>query len=131
MFKARDVMTGAAICARPEMSIYDAVRLLAGRNITGMPVVDEDLNLIGVLSEKDVLKMLYTEDSIGHTVSDYMNTDPVSLPHDASLVDVCDCLIENNFRRVFITEDGVLAGVTSRSDVIRAILRLKHQELRD
>ena len=52
MFKTKDVMTKSIICARPEMPIYDAVRLLAGRSITGMPVVDNELNLIGVLSEK-------------------------------------------------------------------------------
>ncbi len=131
MFKARDVMTTTVICVRPEMPIYDAVRLLAGRNITGMPVVDEDLKLIGVLSEKDVLRMLYSEDAIAHAVSDYMTPDPVSLSTDDSLVDVCDCLIENSFRRVFITEGGKLAGVASRSDVINAILRLKHQAARN
>ena len=132
MFKARDVMTTAIICARPEMPIYDAVRLLAGRSVTGMPVVDEELTLIGVLSEKDVLRMLYaTEESIGHTVSEYMTIDPVHLTVDDSLVDVCDCLIDSNFRRVFITDEGKLAGVIGRSDVICAILKLKHQAADD
>ncbi|MCK4958571.1 MAG: CBS domain-containing protein [Planctomycetes bacterium] len=42
---------------------------------------------------------------------------------------MCDCLIDNPFRRVPVTEDGKLAGVSSRSDVIRAILRLKRQEI--
>ena len=132
MFKARGVMTTAVICARPEMPIYDAIRLLTGRNITGMPVVDENLNVVGVLSEKDVLKMLYaTDDSVGRTVSDYMKHDPVCLSVDDSLVDVCDGLIDHNFRRVFITDEGKLAGVASRSDVIGAILQLKRQAVRD
>ena len=131
MFKTKDVMTKSIICARPEMPIYDAVRLLAGRSITGMPVVDDELNLIGVLSEKDVLSMLYdTEDSIEQTVSDYMTTGVVSYDVDSSLIDLCDCLTEHHFRRVFVTEDGKLAGVASRSDVIRAILKIKHQEIR-
>jgi CBS domain-containing protein len=110
------------------MPIYDAVRLLAQRRITGMPVTDEELNLIGVLSEKDVLRMLYdTEDSIEQTVSDYMNVGAVSLDVNDTLIDLCDCMTENIFRRVFITDEGKLAGVVSRSDVICAILRLKHQ----
>lgn len=131
MFKTKDVMTKSIICARPEMPIYDAVRLLAGRSITGMPVVDNELNLVGVLSEKDILSMLYdTEDSEDQTVSDYMTTGVVSYDVNSSLIDLCDCLTEQTFRRVFVTEDGKLAGVASRSDVIRAILKIKHQEIR-
>lgn len=131
MFKTKDVMTKSTICARPEMPIYDAVRLLAGRSITGMPVVDDELNLIGVLTEKDVLSMLYeTEDSVEQTVSKYMTTGVVSYDVNSSLIDLCDCLTEQPFRRVFVTEDGKLAGVASRSDVIRAILKIKHQEIR-
>jgi CBS domain-containing protein len=130
MFKCKDVMSKAVICARPEMPIYDAVRLLAGRNLTGMPVVDDQLNLLGVLSEKDVLSMLYDiEDSIDQTVDEYMTTGVVSYDVNDTLIDLCDCLTEHHFRRVFITEDGKLAGVTSRSDVIRAILKIKHQEI--
>lgn len=128
MFRAKDIMTRAVICTRPEMPLYDAVRLLAQRRITGMPVIDEELNLIGVLSEKDVLRMLYdTEDSVEQTVSDYMNVGAVSLDVNDTLIDLCDCMTENIFRRVFITDEGKLAGVVSRSDVICAILRLKHQ----
>ena len=128
MFRAKDIMTQSVVCARPEMPIYDAIRLLARRRITGMPVVDNELNLVGVLSEKDVLRVLYaTEDSVEQTVSDYMNVGAVSLDVNDTLIDLCDCLTENIFRRVFITDEGRLAGVVSRSDVINAILRLKHQ----
>lgn len=128
MFRARDIMTQGVVCTRPEMPIYDAVRLLANRRITGMPVVDEDLKLVGVLSEKDVLRMLYaTEDSTEQTVSDYMNVGAVSLDVTDTLIDLCDSLTENVFRRIFITDEGRLAGVVSRSNVINAILQLKHQ----
>jgi CBS domain-containing protein len=130
MFKVKDSMTTTVVCTRPEMPIYDAVRLLAGRRITGLPVVDADLNLVGVLTEKDVLKMLYdTEDSPEQTVGDFMSRYVVSFDVNNNLIDLCDCLIDNPFRRVPVTENGKLAGVASRSDVIRAILRLKRQEV--
>ncbi len=132
MFRTKDIMTRGVICARPEMPIYDAVRMLAERRITGMPVVDDELNLVGVLSEKDVLRMLYdTEDSIEQQVSDYMNFDAVSLDINDTLIDLCDCMTENIFRRVFITDEGKLAGVASRSDVINAILQIKHQTVEE
>ena len=132
MFKAKDVMTKVVIAVQPEMPIYDAIRTLADRNITGLPVVDADLTLVGLLSEKDVLKTLYaTEDSPEQTVSDFMSTNIINFDANASLIDLCDCLIENNFRRVPITEDGKLVGIASRSDIIRAILMLKHQQTSD
>jgi CBS domain-containing protein len=130
MFKAKDVGTKMVITARPDMPIYDAIRLISNRNITGLPVVDADLNLVGMLSEKDVLKLLYeTADRSGQTVADYMESEVVTLDAEATLIDLCDCLIDSSFRRVPLIEDGKLYAIASRSDVIQGILRVKRQAL--
>lgn len=116
------------ITTRPEAPIYEAIRLMAGRNITGLPVVDADLNVVGVLSEKDVLKLLYdTLDRVDQTVADYMSGNPVTVESNATLIDLCDCLISGNFRRVPITHNGKLCAIASVSDVIQGILRIKRQ----
>ncbi len=126
MFTARDIMTEEVDCIRPKTHIYDAVELLVEKHITGMPVVDDGSNLVGFLSEKDVLTILYAmEDNTEQTVGDYMSTGVVSLDVDVSLIDLCDCLTQNVFRRVFITENGKLAGIVSRSDIIKIILEIK------
>jgi len=128
MFKAIDVGTKMVITTKPETPIYDAIRLMAGRKITGLPVVDAELNVVGVLSEKDVLKLLYdTRDRAGQTVADYMSPHPVTVEASASLIDLCDCLISGNFRRVPITQGGKLCAVASISDVLQGILRIKRQ----
>jgi CBS domain-containing protein len=130
MFKAKDVGTKMVITTRPDMPIYDAIRLISNRSITGLPVVDADLNLVGVLSEKDVLMLLYeTADRSDQTVADYMKTEVVTLDTSATLIDLCDCLIDSNFRRVPLTEDGKLYAIASTSDVIQGILRVKRQAL--
>ncbi len=130
MFKAKDVGTEMVIAARPDMPIYDAIRLMSNRNVTGLPVVDADLNLVGILSEKDVLKLLYeTADRSDQIVADYMKTDVTTLDADATLIDLCDCLIDGSFRRVPLTKDGKLYGIASTSDVIQGILRVKRQAL--
>jgi len=130
MFKAKDVGTKMVITARSDMPIYDAIRLISNRNITGLPVVDADLNLVGILSEKDVLKLLYeTADRSDQTVADYMKTEVVTLDANATLIDLCDCLIDASFRRVPLTEDGKLYAIASTSDVIQGILRVKRQVL--
>ena len=130
MFNIMEVATNIVICARPEMAIYDAIRIMANRNITGLPVVDADLKLIGILSEKDVVKILYeTRDRADQTVEDYMSTDFVSLDTNSTLIDLCDCLVDSNFRSVPITEDDKLCAIASRSDLVKGILRVKHQAL--
>ncbi|MBN1817534.1 MAG: CBS domain-containing protein [Sedimentisphaerales bacterium] len=130
MFKVRDIMVKAAICVPPDLPIYDAIRLLVNRNITGLPVVDAQLRLLGILSEKDVLSLLYdTEDRADQTVRDYMSAEVVSFDVNDTLIDVCDCLVSHSFRRVPVTCQGRLAGIVSRRDVIHAILKLKHQQL--
>ncbi len=132
MFKVKDFMTQSVVCTRDDMPIYDAIRILANRNITALPVVDADLRLVGLLAEKDVLRILYDkEDRVDLTVADFMNSRVVSFDCNANLVDICDCLMENPYRRVPITEKGRLVGIASTSDAIRAILKLKHQELPD
>jgi CBS domain-containing protein len=132
MFKARDFMTRSVICTREDMPIYDAIRILSNRNLTALPVVDADLRLVGLVSEKDVLRILYEkEDRLERTVGDYMTRKIISFDVNANLIYICDCLMEHPFRRVPITEHGRLVGIASTSDVIRAILKLKHQEVSD
>jgi CBS domain-containing protein len=128
MFKAKDFMTSVVITTRPEMPIYDAIRLLANRNVTGLPVVDAELNLVGMLCEKDVLKTMYaTEESADQTVADYMATDFTTFDVNSSLIDMCDHFVENDSRRVPITEDGMLVGVVAIRNIINAILTFEHQ----
>ena len=86
------------------------------------------MRVVGVRSEKDVLKLLYdTLDRADQTVAAYMSTNPVTIEANASLIDLCDFLISGNFRRVPITQDGKLCAITSISDVIHGILRIKRQ----
>jgi CBS domain-containing protein len=130
MFKASDVAKKMVITTRPDTPIYDAIRLMANRNLTALPVVDAELNLVGVLSEKDVLRLLYeTVDRVDQTVADYMSTRMTCLDVNASLIDLCDQLIDSPSRVMPLTENGKLAAVASRSDLIQGILRVKGQAI--
>jgi len=128
MFKARKIMAQPAITVTPDMPIYDAVRLLAVRNISALPVVDEDLHLKGILSEKDVLSLLYEHQDFSHKlVSDYMTTEVISFEVSDNLIDLCDCFESHKIHRIPITENGRLTGIVNRSEVISAILTIKHE----
>ncbi len=128
MFKAKTVMTTNVISVNRQTQIYEAIKILVENNITGLPVVHDDMTLAGVLSEKDVLNLLYnTEDKPG-SVEDFMTKDPVCFNVDDSLIDIAECFIKNNFRRVPIVAEGKLAGIISRKDIIAYILKLRHKD---
>lgn len=128
MFKAKDVMITKVICIRPEMPIYEAIRLMTRSNLSALPVVDKDLKLQGILSEKDVLRLLYdTKDSPNLKVEDFMRPSVISFDFNHSLIELCDCFLSNNFRRIPITQNEMLFGMITPTDIIEAILELKHQ----
>lgn len=116
----RDVMRADPFSITPAQPLHDALELLIENNISGLPVVDESGRLLGVLSEKDLLKILY-EPGV-HDVQSVMTHNPVSFDIDTELVDVVDCLMANDFRRVFIERDEKLVGMISRADLMPAIL---------
>jgi CBS domain-containing protein len=116
----RDVMQSDPIRIRRDDTLHRALELLIENQISGLPVVDEAGRLVGVLSEKDLLKVFYESDA--HTVESLMSADPVSVSVDGELVDVVDSLMANDFRRVFVHDRDKLAGLVSRSDLMPAIL---------
>lgn len=121
MTSIREIMQPRPIVTTRDESLHRAVELLITNSISGLPVVDGEDRLVGVLSEKDLLKVFYEPDA--HSVESVMTEDPISLSVDAPLVDVVDCLMANDFRRVFIHEHGKLVGLISRADLMPAILK--------
>ncbi len=119
-------MTKEVKTVHPDTSIFDAMRLLPKYQISGLPVVDEENTLVGILTEKDVLKVLTKEKVSYHdTVRDYMTKRVVSFKDDASALAVCRFFQRNPIRRVPIVHDGKLIGVVSRRDIICLILEAK------
>jgi len=128
MLTPRDIMTKDVITVRTDTPIYEAMELVAKYDISGLPVVDDDMTLVGVLSEKDVINLLYvSEQREEKTVRDFMTQPALYFEEDESLLDVCDFLRKNVFRRVPITSKGKVVGVISIRDVIAYILQLKHE----
>ena len=129
MFKAKDIMTDNVATASRDTDIYQAVKIMVDKNITGLPVLNDDGSLAGVITEKDALKLLYDiENDNQGNVEDYMSKGIVSFNDNDSLIDITDCLIKNNFRRVPIMSKGKLAGIISRKDIIAYILKLRHKD---
>ncbi|MCK5565704.1 MAG: CBS domain-containing protein [Planctomycetes bacterium] len=120
---AKDFMKQGLVTVSRDTSIYKAITLLAENKVTGLPVVDKDFKVEGIVTERDFLRLMHTPGFQPGPVEDYMTTDVKSFTRDDTLYDICDCLIENDFRRVPILDDGRLVGIVSRFDIIDTILR--------
>ena len=124
MLEAKDIMTKQVICIRKETPILEAIKLMADNNITGIPVVENDRTLVGMLSEQDVLRLFHTyDDEKDRTVNDFMTQPVIHFDENEPLLDVCYCLRDNHIRRVPVTSNGKVSGVISRSDILKCILQ--------
>jgi len=128
MLKAKDVMTADTISVKENTPILEAVALMAKHDISGMPVIEDDNTLVGVLSEKDVIILFYNNaEDEKKTVGDFMTQPPIYFDAEDSLKDVCDFLVKNIFRRVPITSKNKLVGIISVRDVLETVLKRKQR----
>jgi len=128
MFKAKTIMSTKVISVKRQTEIYEAIRMLAENNVTGLPVINDDMRIVGIITEKDVLHLLYDIDAKPGKVEDFMTKGVVSFDEDDSLIDITECFLKNSFRRVPITAGGRLVGIVSRKDIIAYILKLRHKD---
>lgn len=128
MLEAKDMMTTQVICIRKDTPIFEAIKLMAKNNITGIPVVEDDMTLVGILSEQDVLRLFHTyDDEKDRTVIDFMTQPAIHFEENELLLDVYYCLRDNSIRMVPVTSNGKLVGVISRSDILKRILQLSEE----
>ncbi len=130
MLRARDVMSTNVISVKKDAPIFEAVKLLVENNISGLPVVEDDMTLAGILSEKDAVDLFYEgERAENKTVSDYMTYPAVYFEDSHALVNICDFLVKNIFRRVPVTSNGKLVGIISIQDVLNSVLQLRQEKV--
>ena len=116
---AEDVMKHGLLTAEPDTRLYKVMDVITRNHITGLPVVDEKMFLLGIITEKDVLNCIVDSAPVDATVEAYMTTNVVSFDVKAGLDLICECLIERDFHRVPVVDRGRLVGIISRSDVLR------------
>ena len=125
MLEAKDIMTRDLICIHKDTPIFQAIDLMAKNNVTGIPVVENDMTLVGILSEQDVLRLFHTyEDEKDRTVNNFMTQPAIHFEENEYVLDICYCLRDNAIRRVPVTSNGKVVGVISRSDILKCIIRL-------
>ena len=125
--KARDYMTRHLITLTPDMEVMHAVGIFVERQISGAPVLDPTGNLLGMLSEKDCMRVALSAGYYGEwggRVAEYMRAPVATIDADMPIVEVAQLFAEREYRRYPVLEDARLVGQISRSDVLRALQQL-------
>ena len=115
----REIMQYGVETVEQDDSVYKAIGILADKKLSGLPVMDQG-QLVGLISEKDVLTLLYHTKHLDGAVKDYMTTQLVTFDIETPVTAICDCFAANKFRRLPILYQGQLAGVVARADLVRA-----------
>jgi CBS domain-containing protein len=121
---AADIMTSPVIVAKGDTLLLDAIRLLLRWNVSGLPVVDEEDNLIGVITEYDVLKFSFSGYAKDTTVEKAMTTQVLSFFMDTDIETLINCFASKRVRRVPIVDNGKVVGLVSRRDILRELERV-------
>ncbi|MGH2534698.1 MAG: CBS domain-containing protein [Thermomicrobiales bacterium] len=108
-----EIMTRVVVTITAGAAVADAAAALDAHKVSGMPVLDEDGALVGMISEYDVISKR------GKTVADIMSRGVISVGEDANAEQVADVIGMHGIRRVPVVRDGRLVGIVSRADLMR------------
>ena len=128
----RDYMLSHPATVRSDATLHEAMAVIIDNRISGLCVIDEADNLVGILSELDCLRAIlgavYNNTSIG-PVKDYMASDNLIVAHpDEDIVDVAQDMLMNNKRRRPVVENGRLIGQITCRQLLKAVQEFdKHQ----
>ncbi len=114
---AAEIMSTPVLTVLPDTTIQEAVAVLEENRVSGLPVVDEDTRLLGILTEFDLLRAIRGQGLQGH-VREFMSTDVTTAEESDSITDLTDVMIEKRIRRLPVLREGRLVGIISRRDVV-------------
>lgn len=120
----KDHMDEHVPALRPETDILDAVGFLLEKHVTGAPVVDKAGRLVGILTEKDCLRLVAAGvdgDLPRGSVETFMTPNPETIPPDMDVYFAAGLFLKRPFRRFLVVEGGKLVGAITRFDILRVI----------
>jgi CBS domain-containing protein len=119
------VRSSDMITFRPDQSIQEVIDIIIEKRISGAPVLDSQRKLVGIISEKDCLRVIVDEaynnlPLSDRKVSDYMTEKVRTLSPNSTVVDAANEFLNTHIRRFPIVENGLLIGQVSRRDILKA-----------
>ncbi len=145
--KIREIMSHPVITVPPGLPIKHVAAILVEKRISGVPVVDDEDRLLGIVTEADLLPMETEPDPRSHilhspprqeplptTAEEAMSHDVISLNPDADVAEAARVMLERHVKRIPIIAGGQVVGIVSRRDILKVLARSDDQiqiELRD
>lgn len=121
MATAMDLMTTKVVTIRQTASVREALKTLDEFDVRHLPVLDERQELVGMLSERDLLRLRRSQDVLKQPVSEVMSADVLAVTPATDVVEIIDLMAENRIGAVPVLDnDSHLAGIISYVDVLRA-----------
>jgi CBS domain-containing protein len=142
--KVRDVMSSPVVSVRPDTSLLEAGELMLRHDISGLPVLDGEGRLVGLITERDFLRptgsgpdykrprwfqVLSGQVKDGfrrqseRKVADVMTVDPVSITEETPLEEVVGLMDHHCIHRIPVMREAKLVGIVSRADLLRALVQ--------
>jgi len=121
--KAADIMTTTVITAKKGMVLTEVIALLLRWHISGLPVIDDEDKIVGIISEIDLVNLTFDGNAADTKVEEVMVTDIVSFSPNTELATLVQAFSKGHLRRVPIINEGKVVGIISRRDILREMLR--------
>jgi len=115
---ARDIMTRKVYTISPEASVQEVAQLLSRKSISGVPVIDKDGRIIGIVTEADIIGKVNRE---GLCVADIMSPEIIAVDEETPVGEIAMLLTERKIKRVPVMQDGKLVGIVCRADIVQAV----------
>ena len=125
MIKAKDIMNTDIITVDPEETVEEVMGRMIKHGISGLPVVDMSGQLLGIITEFDLLDLVWEPETEKNKVYHYMTCDVRTVDEDDELAAVAELFRELAIRRLLVMRGDEVAGVISRRDLIRYVLKLR------
>jgi CBS domain-containing protein len=122
----RDLMTTDVVAVAPTTSIRDAARMMFRYRVSGLPVVDPEGHVLGIITEGDFLAMELKRAEGGDTpefVSEVMSHSVLSVSPDLEVMEAARFMYEHDVKRVVVVEAGTMTGIISRFDIVAGFTR--------
>jgi CBS domain-containing protein len=117
-------MNHDVITVTPESEMTRLVQLLVEKDISGVVVVSEDAEVVGIVTERDCIAVMTSSgyfDQLGGPTRDFMSTPVITVSPDDNLIDIAVRMTNSKYRRYPVVQNGRLIGIISRRDVLRAL----------
>ncbi|ASJ00475.1 CBS domain-containing protein [Thermococcus gorgonarius] len=119
-----------AVLVRPDDTIHKAARILARNKVGSAVVVDENEEIVGIITDRDILDKVVAKgkDPKNVLVKEVMTKKPVTIEDDYTIQDAIDKMMEKGIRRLLVTRLGKPVGFVTAADLLAALNTYNHEE---